>query len=61
MPNQEDIPMVVPEEAGGGDRSPSPDYVSPMDEYEAARSPSPEHKDPEQEPEKPEYKPPQVN
>ena len=53
--------MVVPKEAGGGDRSPSPDYVSHMDEQEGAGSRSPEQEDQEQEPEEPEYKPPQVN
>ena len=47
LPNQEDVPMVVPKKAGDGDRSPSPDYVSPMDEQEGARSRSPEQEDQE--------------
>ena len=44
--NDEDIPMMVPEEVGEGDRTPSPDQVSPMDEYEGAgsRTPGPKGK-----------------
>ena len=53
--------MVVPEEAGGGDRSPSPDYLSPMDEHEGAGSQTPEQEDQEQEHEEPEFKLPEVN